>query len=129
MSLHIVGGLCHDDVNTFALVGSEIEMSTIAKARNSDPSTSHDAAQSITSDKLSETQSAIMVILRETPMCDEKLVEQFHIWESLGRFPKASDQSIRSRRAELVRAGFVEYAGFDEMMTTGRYGRVWRVVR
>lgn len=104
-------------------------MSTIAKARNTDPQTSHDAAHSISADALSETQAAIMVILRETPMCDEKLVEQFHIWEQLGRFPKASDQSIRSRRAELVRKGLVEYAGFDERMTTGRFGRVWQVVR
>lgn len=106
-----------------------MKLSTVAKARNSDPATSHVAAESITADHLSETQAAIMVILRETPMCDEKLVEQFHVWEQLGRFPKASDQSIRSRRAELVRKGMVEYAGFDELMTTGRYGRVWQVVR
>lgn len=110
-------------------IGSGTKLSTKAKARMSDPSTSHDAARSITTDHLSETQSAIMVILRETPMCDEKLIEQFRVWEQLGRFPKASDQSIRSRRAELVRSGFVEYAGFDERMTTGRFGRVWRVVR
>jgi hypothetical protein len=104
-------------------------LSTVAKARNTDPHTSHMAASSITSDHLSETQAAIMVILRQSPMCDEKLVEQFHIWEQLGRFPKASDQSIRSRRAELVRMGMVEYAGFDERMSTGRFGRVWSVVK
>lgn len=104
-------------------------MSTVAKARNTDPQTSHMAAESISADHLSETQAAIMVILRQAPMCDEKLVEQFRVWEQLGRFPKASDQSVRSRRAELVRMGMVEYAGFDERMSTGRFGRVWRVVK
>lgn len=102
-------------------------MSTIATARNTDPQTSHDAAKSVR--HVSETQAAILAILRESPMCDEKLVEQFHLWTSHGRFAPASDQSIRSRRAELVRLGFVEYAGFDERMSTGRYGRVWQVIR
>jgi hypothetical protein len=102
-------------------------MSTIAPTRNTDPQTSHDAAKSVR--HISETQAAIMVILRETPMCDEKLVEQFNLWESHGRFAPASAQSIRSRRAELVRLGLVEYSGFDEKMSTGRYGRVWQVVR
>lgn len=102
-------------------------MSATAIARSTDPQTSHDAAGTV--GHISETQAAIMVLLRETPMCDERLIAEYRVWEKLERFPRASDQSIRSRRAELVRYGLVAYAGFDERMTTGRFGRVWKVVR
>jgi hypothetical protein len=100
---------------------------SIARARSTDPQTSHDAAASVT--HVSETQAAILVLLRSTPMCDERLVEQYRTWEPLENLPKATDQSIRSRRAELVRMGLVVAADYRERMSTGRMGQVWQVVR
>jgi len=95
----------------------------MAKARNTDPQTSHDAADSVRD--ISKTQQAILDVLINVPMCDERLVSYWEFWQE--DFPKATPQSIRSRRAELVKMGLVEYAGYDERMTTGRYGRVWKV--
>lgn len=106
-------------------MGSESKMITIAKARNADPATSHDAANSVS--HISETQNGILTVLRESPMCDERLVARFNEWVSTGRFSPASAQSIRSRRAELVRLGLVEFADRTEMMSTGRMARVWQV--
>jgi hypothetical protein len=104
-----------------------IQEVTVAKARNTDPQTSHDAADSVTD--ISDTQAAIMLLLRSTPMCDERLVEQYTYWQPLDGYPRATPQSIRSRRAELVKKGLVEPAGFKEIMSTGRFGQVWQVVK
>lgn len=100
---------------------------TVPKARKTDPQTSHDAASSVK--EVSATQAAIMMILRSAPMCDERLVTEYQRWQPLDGYPKATPQSIRSRRAELVRMGLVQDAGFKESMTTGRFGIVWKVVR
>lgn len=100
---------------------------SIPRARATDPGTSHAAADSVA--QVSETQAAILVLLRGTPMCDERLVQQYRTWEHLENLPKATDQSIRSRRAELVRKGLVVPAAYQERMTTGRMAQVWEVVR
>jgi len=98
----------------------------MAFARVTDPATSHDAAQSVS--RISETQKWVLRILDGKPMCDEMLVDVYGWMRNQDEsMPKASAQSLRSRRAELTRLGLVEYAGFDELMTTGRYGRVWKL--
>lgn len=102
-----------------------VQNKTLPRARNTDPQTSHDAAESVNQPTL--VQTCILMLLRSTPMCDEKLVQQYRVWEKIDGFPHASDQSIRSRRAELVRKGFVQAAPFKELMSTGRYGQAWRV--
>jgi hypothetical protein len=104
-----------------------IQEVTIPRARTTDPATSHDAAASVTG--VTETQAIILMLLRETPMCDEKLIQQYRMGEKLWGFPHKSDSGIRSRRAELVRKGFVETLGLQERMTTGRFATVWQVVR
>ncbi len=104
-----------------------IQEATIPRARLSDPATSHDAAASVTD--VTETQAIILTLLRETPMCDEKLIEQYRMGETLWGFPHKSESGIRSRRAELVRMGFVETIGLQERMSTGRFATVWQVVR
>ena len=94
----------------------------MAFARITDPKTSHDAADSVRD--ISKTQQAILNILTNKPMCDELLVEYWGEWKE--ELPKATPQSIRARRAELVKMGLVEYSGSDQLMSTGRYGRVWQ---
>jgi hypothetical protein len=104
-----------------------IQEVTIPRARNNDPVTSHDAAASV--GDVTETQAIILMLLRETPMCDEKLIEQYRLGEKSWGYPHKSDSGLRSRRAELVRKGLVETLGMQERMSTGRYAFVWQVVR
>lgn len=100
----------------------------MAQARSTDPQTSHDAAASV--NNISKVQKAIMSLLQASPMCDEKLIGQYRIWQQTDdRFPAASDQSIRSRRAELVTMGILEAAPQKEQMTTGGWANVWRWIR
>lgn len=69
-----------------------------ALARNTDPITSHEAAAGVRN--LSFQKEAIIRALKvHGPMPDVRLIERTAFL--------SSDQSIRSRRAELVRAGLV----------------------
>lgn len=100
----------------------------MAQARSTDPQTSHDAAASV--NNISKVQKAIMSLLQASPMCDEKLIGQYRIWQQTDdRFPAVTDQSIRSRRAELVAMGIIEAAPYKEQMSTGNWANVWRWVR
>ena len=94
-----------------------------ARARKFDPETSHDAAKTV--QNLSFVQKAIQSILTLNKLTDEELVEFYERLAEIGEVPKASPQSIRSRRKELVEAGLA-FATRERRST--RYGRkaiVW----
>lgn len=98
----------------------------IAHARLSDPETSHQAAASVGDLRLS--QAAILQFLSTFgPMTDERLVDTYTAFWRQWDYPAQSPQGIRSRRAELVRLGLVEFTGEKALMSTGRMARVWRV--
>lgn len=94
----------------------------MAYARNSDPQTSHEAAASV--EGITETKQYILEALRE-PRNDHDLIQTFR---SMLSAPPATDQSIRSRRAELVEDGLVEDSGQRAQMPSGRYSIVWQRV-
>ena len=95
-----------------------------AAARRTDPETSHEAAESIRD--LTERQWAVLASLdSHGEMADHVLVEYYGF-----RVPgvvEQSPQSIRSRRAELVKAGLVEHTGEYVKTYSGRRARVWAV--
>lgn len=96
----------------------------VAHARTTDPSTSHEAAESITSDRISEVQKRIINVFDELgPMADESLVACYDPYD---RHP-ATDASIRSRRAELVRLGKVVASGEFGTTPRGRRCIIWRL--
>jgi len=79
------------------------DLFSVPRARRTDPETSRQAANSISFDRLTRTQELVLNGLRaQGPATDEELLARFR-----SRWPssRASDQSIRSRRAELVRKG------------------------
>ena len=102
-----------------------IQTTTVARARNTDPQTSHDAAESVK--RIEEQRRAIFALLDGTPMCDEKLVEQYEMWEKIDNFPQVTPQRIRTARADLVKLGQVVATEYKERMRSGRYGIIWRV--
>ena len=91
-------------------------------ARTLDPSTSHQAAQSV--GNLTTTKRAILLLL-QTAMTDQELVAGYQLHASAGLVPMASESGIRSRRAELVTEGFVEDTGAHKKLPSGRNAIVW----
>lgn len=99
-----------------------------ARARSTDPSTSHAAATSVGGGDLSENQQAVMTVLRmrNFPMLDEQLVASYKTYQKPMKLPKQSESGIRSRRAELSKRGLL-VEGEKRRMSTGRQGRTWSV--
>lgn len=90
-----------------------------AKARRTDPITSHDAAESV--DNITQTQSYVLRCLRR-PRVDVELVSAYREYKTA---PRASESGIRSRRAELVDRGLVIDTGRRVRLESGRYAIVW----
>lgn len=102
----------------------------IARARTTDPETSHAAAASVADIRLS--QYAVLKVLGLRPATgytDEELVTGYQ--HLMLKYPKAyplqSASGIRTRRSELVSLGLVYWEGDKRVMSTGRLARVWRV--
>jgi len=97
-----------------------------AHARTSDPETSHAAAASVTD--LTGKQEAVLQTLALTgPAGDEYLIAVYQNRAYMGVVPEQSESGIRTRRAELVRKGFVMDSGDKTETSTGRKSIVWKV--
>lgn len=107
---------------------TELPLGTLpegARARTDDPDTSHEAAESITPEKLRKSQLRVLTALShfgERGAYDEQV---FDYLERLGF--KATRSGTRTRRGELQRAGLVECTGRKERKQTGRRSRVHRI--
>jgi len=89
-------------------------MTTKAKARKTDPATSHEAAASVTPEAMSETQKAIVNLLAIRDMTDDELFMRYFQGAELGHWQHASQSGVRSRRSELVKTGLVRAKGFSK---------------
>jgi len=97
---------------------------TTPRARNTDPTTSHQAAASVATDTLTHTQALILEALRaHGPLTDEQLCQRI---AEVERKP-VSVSGIRTRRSELVTAGCVVDTGERRQTATGRQAIVWSV--
>lgn len=89
-----------------------------ARARHTDPSTSHDAA-AVAEDNAAASQRAVLDILHDAlmPLTDEELVGYLR-----GRF---SPSRVRTARHELVAQGHAECAGTVKPPGKRTSCRVW----
>lgn len=99
-------------------------------ARLSDPETSHEAAATVgAAGGLRARQAAILTVLDLRPMDHETLIDEYRLLAHTLGLPAQTPQSIRSRCAELVRAGRVVHNGEYARTRSGRRSRIWmRVV-
>jgi hypothetical protein len=96
-----------------------------ARARHTDPDTSHAAAKSV--GPLTANQTAVMQVLRllGRPVTDEDLVSEYQKRYKGLKLPQQSESGIRSRRNELdKRHGKLEQ-GDKQKISTGRMARTW----
>ena len=89
------------------------------KARTSNPETSHQAAASVKN--LNKTKLFVLKALSR-PRHDNAMVI---VYRSYKTSPMASDQGIKSCRAELVREGFIEDCGKRVILSSGSNSIVW----
>lgn len=102
-------------------------LATTPATRSTSPETSHAAARSVAD--LRPKQHAVLQLLGlygAVGLTDEQLAVAYDAHHDAERYPRQSPSGLRSRRAELVAAGLVEWTGEHRTMTTGRLARVWR---
>ena len=95
----------------------------MARARTTDPVTSHEAAESVKN--VTPTQILILSLL-EIPQTDEELVTNYNNLRKAHPdiVPRASASGIRSRRAELFQMERVVPVGYA-MTESNRRAIVW----
>lgn len=92
-----------------------------ARARHTDPETSHEAARSVT--KIRESQLAVLnIIIDWGPMTDEQIALRA---EQVGL--TQSPSGLRTRRSELVALDLVKHVGFSRTRANRRTRR-WEVI-
>lgn len=91
-----------------------------ARARLTDPATSHAAAASV--DNLTATRRRILDVLRVFgPMTDQQIRSTYlQVYDD-----PISDSGLRTRRRELVDAEYVRDTGRRARLASGRNGIVW----
>ena len=93
-----------------------------AHARTTDPDTSHEAARSLTSEKLRESQAAVrkvFIVFKEMSDTDLQIY-----YKSLS-LPRQSTSGLRTRRRELVDMGILHNTGKKVLLESGRRSIVW----
>lgn len=94
------------------------------RARNSDPDTSHEAADSV--EDVLATQGLVVDLLVEYgPMTDKAIWMLFVRKHGIG---VASESGVRTRRSELVRKRYVVNTGEKVTLGSGRRAIVWGLV-
>lgn len=91
---------------------------TTARARRTDPPTSHEAARSVKD--LRASQYAVLRCFFECgPMHDEMLVARY-------TGPPQTDSGLRTRRREIERLGLLQDSGKTATTRSGRATVVWQ---
>jgi hypothetical protein len=99
-----------------------------AKARVTDPETSHEAAESV--EDISITQERVLSLFLEDGELTDLQLETRYLTKALtAGWKYQTPQSLRSRRAELVKKGRVEFADEWGVSPTGRRARIWKAVK
>lgn len=96
-----------------------------AKARATDPQTSHAAAASVKN--LTRSREPLLAVIKGNGGgTDEMILGQYE--DVFGNAHPQSPSGLRTRRAELVRAGLVEDSGERRTLRSGRQAIVWKAV-
>lgn len=97
---------------------------TTARARSTDPQTSHEAASKV--QNISRVQTVILLLLwTRGPMTDPQIAESYYEQVASGAAPPHSESGLRTRRKELVDSGYLSATGEKRKLDSGRYANVW----
>jgi hypothetical protein len=113
-------GITRNATHCLHCSGTGFDPGQKAAARRSDPETSHEAAASISSERLRKSQQHVLLIIAlYGPLTDEAML--YHLQRNYPMSPSGA----RTRRAELVARGLVYDTGKRETLASGRKAVVW----
>jgi len=92
-------------------------------ARATDPWTSKDAAMRVAVQPLQDR--LLYLFEKGFPMTDDQLIETYEWQAGLYHWKPATPSGIRSRRAELVNAGYLIDTGKTRLTASGRHSIMW----
>jgi hypothetical protein len=98
-----------------------------ARARTSDPDTSHAAAKSVK--KMTLVQSRVWFLFgRKRAMTDTELIELWNREHQIfpDSYPRVSESGLRTRRRELVDRGSLKDSGLRQTLPSGRKAILWQ---
>lgn len=102
-----------------------------AKARRNDPDTSREAAETVNVPR--DRKAVLFALYMESELSDDGIFAALeHPLFNDERMPYGTAQSLRSRRAELMRDGYIEVVKYDDgtpVYGKTAYGRRCRVYR
>jgi len=116
---------------TTGAVGPTEEVEYEGKVRSDDPMTSWDAAAQQTQSRTEVLQNNLEAILKTSgPMTDSELHAKYVKLRDLmpSKYRDVTEQSVRSRRSELRKAGRVENSDVKRASANGSPSIVWRYV-
>ncbi len=97
-----------------------------ARARTTDPATSHQAAASVSRRAMTRGRAAVLTVFRTLgPMTDEALLG---VYDTKNIEPHQSESGLRTRRSELVKMGLLRDSGRVQANRNGRMCTVWEMV-
>lgn len=97
-----------------------------AKARVTDPSTSHRAASSV---NLTRGQEIVLrMFALHSHMTDSELIDLNRDEAKLDPSCRLSESGARSRRAELTAGGLIADSGIRKLTENGRQSIVWKLI-
>lgn len=100
------------------------------KARGNDPETSHEAAETVNVSR--DRKAVLFALYMESELSDDDIFTALeHPQYDDEHMPHGTAQSIRSRRAELMREGLVETVTYSDGTPVGdtAYGSRFRIYR
>ena len=99
-----------------------------AHARNTDPITSHEAAEGVDVNRSQALVLAFCTSYMGEYFTDKNLAATYRRVVEVGeaQLPPVSDSRIRTARKELVDAGLITFAGYTEP-ARGRRESIWKV--
>lgn len=103
-------------------------MTTTARARTTDPTTSHAAAQSVRVCRSAGVRAGILYLLghdARRALSDVEIAVEYGALVTRGEAPVCSPSGLRTRRAELVTRGEVVDTGHRVRLASGRQAIVW----
>lgn len=99
-----------------------------AVARNTDPLTSHQAAASVDVTKGQQRVLDALALRPDVDWTDEQFARWFEQRAMVMKTPVGmSPSGLRTRRAELIELGLIEWTGDKRPLASGRLSQVWRL--
>lgn len=97
-------------------------------ARTTDPQTSHDAAERVLPKIGTVRAQVLWCFFQHGDLTDQELMDRFREREQVWlKWKRASDSSIRTRRSELVRQGWLRDSGRTRLSVAGLKMTVWEM--